>query len=148
MRGSCFWEDRRFLTKYGHESNVFFREFTFFLTKYGHESIDFFVKNREKNGILLTLLAHKQYSFDRIYIFLTKFGHENRGFFIKILKQITLEHCVFERMDVLLPKYGHESILFFKNGRFFDKIWAWEQIFFVENRKKCILLTVLAHNIV
>ena len=127
---------------------VFLRERMFFLTKYGHESIDFFVKNREKNGILLTLLAHKQYSFDRIYIFLTKFGHENRGFFIKILKQITLEHYVFERIDVLLPIYGHESIVFLRMDVFLTKYGHENRYFSWKIGKNCILLTVLAHNIV
>ena len=34
-----------FLTKYGHDNSVLFREWTIFLTKSGHESINFFVKN-------------------------------------------------------------------------------------------------------
>ena len=36
-------------------------------------------------------------------------------------------------------KYGHESrVCFLENGRFFKQIWAWEQLFFVKNRKKLI----------
>jgi len=36
-----------FEKKKGHESNVFFREWTFF-TNHGDESSDFYVKNRKK----------------------------------------------------------------------------------------------------
>ena len=42
-----FCESWRFLTKYGHESSVCFRELTF-LSQYGHESSWFFVTNRKK----------------------------------------------------------------------------------------------------
>ena len=40
MRAGCSRENRRFLTKYGHESS------------------NFFMKIRKKRGILLTFLAH------------------------------------------------------------------------------------------
>ena len=61
LRALCFRENGRFLTKYGHGSSVFYREWSFF-TKYGHPSSYFFVKNRKK-GILLTFLAHNAVKF-------------------------------------------------------------------------------------
>ena len=47
MRALFFWENRRFLTKYGMRAGVFYK-MKVFLTKYVHESNDFFVKNQEK----------------------------------------------------------------------------------------------------
>ena len=47
MRAQCFLENRRFLTKYGHESRFFYLNWHF-LTIYGHQSRDFFMKNGEK----------------------------------------------------------------------------------------------------
>ena len=41
MRAQCFRENGRFLTKYGHESIVFFFENGRFFTKYVHESVVF-----------------------------------------------------------------------------------------------------------
>ena len=56
MRGSCFWEDRRFLTKYGHESNVFFREFMFFGQNMGMRALIFSLEIENKKGILIPLV--------------------------------------------------------------------------------------------
>ena len=77
-------------------------------------------------------------SFYRINVFLTKYGHDSKGFFMKNLDTMTWEYRVFERMDVFLRKYGNESIVFYflENGRFFDKVWACEQLFLRENLEK------------
>ena len=58
------WEDgfferiEVFLTKYGHEKSVFFREWTFFDKMWAWELWFFREKSEKKKGILLTFLAH------------------------------------------------------------------------------------------
>ena len=97
LRKSYFWENRRFLTKYGHASYFFFRDWTFF----GREQW-FFREKSWKKGILWTFLAHNiiYSSFNRIGVFLINYGHDNRGFSWKSWKKLlestnqwSQEHC-------------------------------------------------------
>ena len=92
-----------FLTIYGHERSVVFREWTFFC-KYGHKSSDFLVKNHKKRVSPLI-----ECSFDRIDAFWTKYGHDSMGFYKK-----------FEANDM-------RALCFWEDGRFFDKILVLEQ---------------------
>ena len=47
IRAPCFWEKKRFLTKYGHQIYVFL-DIGFFWTKFRRKSSHFFVKSRKK----------------------------------------------------------------------------------------------------
>ena len=53
-----------------------------------------------------------------------------RGVSWKILKIWHKSNVFLRGWTCCWEKYGHKSIVFLENGRFFDKIWAWEQIFF------------------
>ena len=115
-----------------------------------------FYEKSEKTDILLTYLAHNILCyFDRIDFIWTKYGHGSRGFLMKKLKKrhkstvFLREWTFWENMGMralwflekwrFFTKYGHESrVCFLENGRFFKQIWAWEQLFFVKNRKKLI----------
>ena len=48
MRAPCFWENGGFSTKYGHESSVFFREWTFFWQNMGTRAVIFLEKSEIK----------------------------------------------------------------------------------------------------
>ena len=75
--------------------------------------------------------------------FLTKYGLDNRGFSMKILRKNEMRAQFFERMDVFLREgtffnqnMGLRAVCFFENRRIFDKIWAWEQRFFLSKSEK------------
>ena len=55
-----------------------------------------------------------------------------------LFEKMTWGHCMFERMEDFLTNCGQESSLFFREWtwRFFDEIWAWEQLFFREKSEK------------
>ena len=78
MRALCFLENGRL---YGHDSSVFFREFTFFGQNMGMRAVIFLLKIGKKgHPIDFFWPINIEYSFDRIYVFLTKYGHDRRGF--------------------------------------------------------------------
>jgi len=124
-----------FLTKYGHESRVFFTEWTFF-TKYGYERIDFswkiFMKNLKKGNPIdffsLYYFWQNWRFFNQIRAWWQEFFHTN-------LKKMTWEHYVLERMDVFSTKMGITSV-FFKEWTFFTKYWHESDGFFLTNWKK------------
>ena len=137
-----------FLTKYGHESSLFFREWTIFLTKYGHESIDFFVKNRKKRASYwlfwpIILVLTELTSFDYIWACQQGVFHE------KFEKNYMTASCFWEKGRFFDKIWAWEQFVFLENGRFFDKIWAWVLFFFREkSEEKGIILTFLTNNIV
>ena len=101
-----------------------------FLTKFGHESSYFFVKNQEKGASYWHFEPIIQFSYDRIDVFVTTYGLESRGSW-KINKKNCIRTVCFLKNGSFDTKYGHES-----------------GDFSVKKRKKGILLTLMAHNLV
>ena len=126
-----FWENWRFLTKYGNESILFFRERTF-SWQYMEMRADIFRGKSEKKDVLFTFLTH----YKKESVVLTEFlffwptiGMTANGFFMKNLDKMTfstmflrectlfdkiwkLEHCVFERPDVFWQNIGMKAVVF------------------------------------
>ena len=73
-------------------------------------------------------------SFDRIDVFNQIWAWLHGVVHKKILNNDMRAPCFLN--FTFLTKYGHDSSLFSKNGRFFDKIWEWQQWFFVKIGKK------------
>ena len=122
-----------FLTKFGHEGSVIFSKWTFLWRNMGMRTV-IFSRKIGKNGILLTLGAHNIVYFWQNWCFLTEHGHDSGMFIMNTFWKKDMRALFFERMDVFLTKCGHESGLFFREWtwRFFDEIWAREQLFFRE----------------
>ena len=125
-----------FLTKYGHESSVIFRERTFFYRIWArdHQSIDFYRKIIKK-GILLSISACKIIVLTELTFFGPNMGmtegvfswtiwsrwhestvFERNGFFVKIRKKWHL-------IDFFGPLYS----LVMTEMTFFVQIWVWQQ---------------------
>ena len=130
-----------FLTKYGHESTVIFREMTFF-TKYGHESRVCFLENGRffkqiwaweqlflvkigKNWYLIDFLAHFRETgsfFDKIWVWEYCVFIENRHFLTTYRKKNSYFSVQRSEKKCLLLTYRTQNILqFWQNLRFFTK---------------------------
>ena len=128
-----FWENKRFFDKIWPWEHCGFRKLTL-LTKYGYESIDFLVKiGRKKKDILLTFLL---YSFDRMDVFGPIMGMTAVDFSWNIFKNEMKKLSFWESGRFFNKIRERKRNVFFEKGHFFDNTWAWEQIFFVKNRKK------------
>ena len=81
--------------------------------------------------------------------FLTKYGLDSRGFFMKILKKWHSNTVFLREWTFFWQNIDLRAVCFLENGRFFTKYGHKSDDFFVRNRKKKgIILTSLAHNIV
>ena len=116
-----------FLIKYGYENIVFFGEWRFFWQNIGMRAVIFSWKIGKKEHRIDFFGPWYSVVLTELTIILIKYVYESRGFSWKIWKKMRWEYCFFERMDVFLTKYRHESIVFFREWRFFYRIWAWEQ---------------------
>ena len=67
-----------------------------------------------------------------------------QGVFHEKFEKMTLEHSVLERMENM----GIKVVCFLENGRFLQNMGMRALIFSRKIRKKEILLTFLAHNVV
>ena len=122
MRELCFERMDVILTNYGHESYMFFTEWTVFLQKMAMRwEHSFFHDNREKSASYWLFWPIIEYSFNRVGVFLTNMWMTKGGFSWKVWKKTSLEHRISERLDVFLTKYGHESYVFFRDWTFFGQ---------------------------
>ena len=119
------WEHRDFgrmdvfLTKFGYECIVFFRELTFFWQKWVWEEWYFRGKS-EKKGIFLIVLAHKIVSFWQNWLLFDQIWAWSIGFLWKIWRKKRHGSAVFFREERFFwQNMGMTAVLFFRELTFF-----------------------------
>ena len=110
----------------------------------------FVVKNRKKRGFCCLFWPINWCCFNRINIFLSNTGTRPGDFFVtNLIWKKWHNSSFFEKMDIFWLNLGIKAVWFLANGRFFDEIWAWEQLFFSRKiGENGIILTLGGHNIV
>ena len=109
----------------------------------------FVVKNRKKRGFCCLFWPINWCCFNRINIFLSNTGTRPGDFFVtNLIWKKWHNSSFFEKMDIFWLNLGIKAVWFLANGRFFDEIWAWEQLFFSRKiGENGILLTLGAYTI-
>ena len=120
IRAPYFWENRHFLTKYVHESYLFFRDWTSFGQNMGERAVIFSWFSWKK-GILWTFLAHNRVSYSKISVFWPIMWMIKGGSSWKFWKKTSLEHRIFERLDVFWQNMGMKATCFLEIGLFLTK---------------------------
>ena len=109
-----FWENGDFFDKiWAWELRVFLENGPF-LKKYGLKSSDFFIKNNEKRHLFVFLVHNKPWLWQN-WLFLSIIG---------------ITGDLYEKAE----KNDMRAQCFLENRSYFDKIWAWEQFFYLNRR--------------